>query len=295
MTNILTALLAVGGICSVARADDEGTITNSWTPQNSRFGLFDCLDHRSGYYQDSFPQPLLVDDTSLEEGELELSHWHTAGADRQRTDLLSLEVQKSFGVVTFELEVPYEQTSDLDDSARGIGDIEINARSPVYQFVTAHGGFDTTLGVGMATGIPTQTQIGKYAELEPALFDDLKFGSHFTVQTVLGYETPVGGGHQGGPAEFDYGLAFACGISRADLPIPGVEKFTPLFELDGEYGLNNREAGQNSVLGNIGFRLDFRRVGELAPSLAIGYVFPMTNDARDEVHWGIASNFTVEF
>ena len=74
-------------------ADDE-TITNSWTIENSRFGLFNSLDHRSGYYTDSFPQPLIVEDTSLEETELELNYQHTAAGDQQRSDILSGEFKR---------------------------------------------------------------------------------------------------------------------------------------------------------------------------------------------------------
>jgi hypothetical protein len=290
----VAAIILIGCIHFIARADDETTTTNSWTPQNSRFGLFNCLDHRSGYYQDSFPQPLLVDDTSLEETELELNYSHTA-AGQQRSSIASAGGQKSFGVVTFELEVPYERFSDSDDTVKGIGNIELNVRSPIYQYVSASGWFDTTMGVAMETGIPVNSKVSKYTELEPAVFDDLKLGRHFTVQTVLGYDTLVGGGGDGGSAEFDYGLAFAWTIPRAELPIPGVERISPMFEVNGEYGLNEDEAGENSVLGNIGFRLDFRNIGELQPSLALGYVFPMTSDARAAVHWGIAANFTLEF
>lgn len=288
-------LIAAGSVQFAAIADDENTTTtNSWTVGNSRFGLFDCLDHRSGYYQDCFPQPLLVDDTSLEDGELELNYLHTA-AGQQRSDVISAEAQKSFGVFTFELEIPYEHFSDSDDTAKGIGDIELNARSPIYQYVTANGWFDTTLGVSMEVGIPVNSRVSKYTELEPAVFDDLEFGKHFTIQTVLGYDTLIGGGEDGGSADLDYGLVFAYGISRAELPIPGVKKISPMFEMSGELGLNKDESGQNSVLGDIGFRSDFQRIGELEPSLGLGYVFPMSSAAHNEVHWGIAANFTVEF
>ena len=285
----------MGCVHFAAIADDEITTTNSWTPQNSRFGLFDCLDHRSGYYEDSFPQPLLLDDTSLEpDGELESEYLHTA-ASHKRDDTISAEVQKSFGVVTFELETPYQRSVRSHGTVQGIGDIELNGRCPAYQYVTANGWFDTTAGAGVDVGIPVNSKVSKNTELEPAVFDDLKFGKHFTIQALLGYDKLFGGGDDGGEEEFEYGLDFACTISHAELPIPGVERISPMFEVDGEVGLNKDETGQNDVLGSAGFRLDFRPIGGLEPSLGLGYVFPMSSVAHKDVHWGIAISLTVEF
>jgi hypothetical protein len=282
-------------IRSVANADEDATSTNSWTPQNSRFGLFDGLDHRSGYYEDSFPTPLLVDETDAEpDGELELNYLHT-GADDQRSDIFTGEYEKSIGVVTFELDVPYERFSDADDALQGIGNIELSAHCPVYQYVSANGLFDTTAGVNLDAGIPVNSEVSKNTELEPAVFDDLKLGSHITVQAVLGYDKSFGGGDDGGEEEFEYGLDFAYTIPRTELPIPGVARISPMFEVDGELGLNEDEVGQNSVLGSAGFRLDFRPLGDLEPSIALGYVFPMSSVARKDTHWGIATSFTVEF
>lgn len=293
----VTVFVVAGCIHSKAVADaDDGLTTNSWTAQNARFGLFDGLDHRSIYYTDSFPQPLLVDDTGIEpEPEVELNYFHTAAADQERTDMGSVELQKSFGVVTFELEAPYEHFSDSDDTAQGFGNIELSARVPLYQYVSDNGVFDTTAGVGMEAGIPVNSEVSKNTELEPAAFNDLGIGRHFTVQTVLGYDKLLGGGDDGGSAEFEYGLAFAWTMPHEELPLPGVERFSPLFEVSGELGLNEDEAGQNSVLGSAGFRVDFRAVGGVEPSLGLGYLFPMSSAGRDEVHWGIVANFTMEF
>lgn len=295
IAKITAMLFAIGCAHSTVMADDESTVTNSWTPQNSRFGLFDCLDHRSGYYEDSFPEPLLLDDTGLEpDGEVELNYLHTEAGD-ERSDIVSTEVQKSFGVVTFDLGIPYERFSDSDDAEQGIGNIELNGRCPFYQYVSANGVFDTTAGAGVDIGIPVNSQVSKNTELEPALFDDLKIGNHFSIQVILGYDKLFGGGDDGGSEEFEYGLDFAWAIPRTELPIPGIERISPMFEVDGEVGLNEDESGQNSVLGGAGFRLDFRPMGELEPSLGLSYVFPMSSAAREEVHWGIATSFTVEF
>jgi hypothetical protein len=292
----LSTLLIVFGVQLAATADnDDLSTTNSWTSQNARFGLFDWLDHRSAYYQDCFPQALIVDDTSPEpEGELELSYLHTAAA-AQHSDLISAEIQKSIGLVTLELEVPYERFTDSDGTAKGIGNLEVAARCPVYQYVSANGFFDDTLGGFGGIGIPVYSQVSRNTELEGGVFNDTKLGEHFTIQTVLGYDQLFGGGDDGGSEEFDYGLVFAWGVSHAEMPVPGIEKFTPMFEVDGDLGLNQDEAGQNSVLGSMGFRVDLRPVAGLEPSLAMSYVFPMSSAARDEVHWGMALNVTIEF
>jgi hypothetical protein len=280
---------------TAADNDDSPATTNSWTPQNSRFGLFGWLDHRSGYYQDSFPQALTVDDTSLEPGgELELTYLHTA-AGWQHSDQMSAELQKSIGLVTFELEVPYQRLFEPDGMAKGVGNIELHARCPFYQYVSDQAFFDDTLGVIGGVGIPVYSPVSRNTELEGGLFNDAKLGRHFTLQTILEYDQLFGEGDEGGAEEFDYGVVLGWSVSHEELPIPGIAKLTPLLELDGDLGLNLDEAGQNSLLGSLGFRADFCSVLGLEPSLALSYVFPMSSAARDEVHWGIATNVTIGF
>jgi hypothetical protein len=289
--------LVVVGLRLTAAADEDNNsaATNSWTSQNARFGLFNCLDHRSGYYQDSFPQALIVDDTSLEPGgELELSYLHTA-AGRQHKDVMRAEIQKSIDLVTFELEAPYERFSDADGTPKGIGNIELHARCPFYQYLSGNGFFDNTLGVIGGIGIPVYSQVSRNTELQYGIFNDTKLGDHFTVQTVLEYDRLYGGGDDSRLEGFDYGLVFAWRVSHEEMTVPGIERFAPMFEVAGNLGLNLDQAGQNNVLGSIGFRADFRSICGLEPSLALSYVFPMSSVARDEVRWGLAMNVTIGF
>jgi hypothetical protein len=280
---------------AMADSDDAAmTTTNSFTAANTRYGLFDRLDHRSAYNQEFFPQPLLVDDTGLEDSEVEFSYLHTKAND-QHSDTVTAEVQKSFGLLTFELSAPYEREADSDDSSKGIGNLNLGARYPLYQLVSANGFFDTTLGAAMEIGIPVNTTVSKNAELDPEVFNDLRLGRHFSIQTVLGYDTTFGSGDGGGLQSFEYGFVFGYTFPHAELRLPGVQQFTPLFELTGETGLNKDESGQNSLLGSIGFRVDFKPVGEVQPSLGLGYVFPIDSGAREEVHWGIATSLVFEF
>ncbi len=246
------------------------------------------------YNQEFFPEPLLVDDTGLEDGEVEFGYLHTKVND-QHSDTFTAGVQKSFGLLTVELNIPYEREADSDDSSQGVGNINLEARYPLYQFVSTKGFFDTTLGVAMEAGIPVNTVASKNGELDPEIFNDLKLGKHSSIQTVLGYDTLLGGGHEGGLQSFEYGFVFGYTMQQGELQLPGVRQFTPLFELTGETGLNKGEAGQNSLLGSAGFRLDLKSLGEMHPSIGLGYVFPVDSGARKEVHWGIVASLVLEF
>jgi hypothetical protein len=282
---------------AVAMADDDDArpaSTNSAASMAPHYGFLNWLDPRSAYNQEFFPQPLLVDDTGLEDGEVEFSYLHTKAGD-EHSDTAAAEVQKSFGLLTLSLGVPYESTADSDDSAKGIGNMNLEARYPLYQFVSAGGFFDTTLGVAMEAGIPVNSVVSKNTELESEIFNDLRLGKYFSMQTVLGYDTLFGGGDEGGQQSFEYGFAFGYLIPHRELPLPGVEQLTPLFELTGETGLNQDESGQNSLLGSAGFRLDLKPIGDVQPSIGLGYVFPVDGGGREEVHWGIASSLELEF
>lgn len=272
-----------------AQADDELALTGTNVPA----GLFHGLDARSAYFRDFFPTPLLVDETSLEgDGELELGSQSTR-AGVQRSDTVTAAFQKSFGVLTVELAVPYEWESDSDDSAQGVGNLELGARYPLYQWVSAAGGVDTTMGVAMNAEVPVNSAVSENTELDPEVFNDLRIGDHFSLQSVFGYSTLLGGGS--GLQTFEYGFDFGWPIPHRELPLPGVRQFTPMFELSGETELNQGEAGQNNVLGSLGFRLALKPWGGLDPDLGIGYLFPLDAAAREEVHWGIATSLTLEF
>jgi hypothetical protein len=268
--------------------------TNSPASLEPHYGFLNWIDPRSAYNQEFFPQPLLVDNTGLEDGEVELNYLHTRDND-QHSDTVTAEVEKSVGLLTLEVDVPYEREADSDDSSQGIGNIDLEARYPLYQFVSANRFFDNTFGAAMEVGIPVNSPVSKNTELEPEIFNDLKLGNHFTLQTLLGYDALFGGGDEGGQQSFEYGFAFGYALPHRDLPLPGVQQLTPLFELSGETGLNQGESGQNSLLGSAGFRLDLKPIGELQPTLGLSYVFPMDSVAREEVHWGIAVSLELEF
>ena len=248
---ILGVLLTITFACAAAGADADdqppSVQTSSTNSVGGRYGLFDGLDHRSLYTQEVFPEPFLVDDMGFEESELELNWLHTKGTGQQ-SDIGSVEIQKGVGLLTLEAEAPYVSNVSPGPSTHGIGNIQLGARYPLYQFVSANRMVDATFGVAMEGGIPTDSTVSRNAEADPQVFNCLKLGDYFTVQSVLGYSTLLGGGDDGGLQTFEYGFSFAWTIPHRQLPAPGVHEFIPMFEINGERGLNLDEAGQDSVL-----------------------------------------------
>lgn len=259
---------------------------------DTRYGLFNWLDHRSDYGQGVFPEPFLVDDSDLEPGEARLDWLHTE-ANGSKSDFAKAEVEKGFGLMTLELEVPYERDTSSGQTAQGFGNISLGARYPLYQFVSGMGAVDTTLGAAMEVGIPVNSEVSKNTELVPKVFNDLKVGD-FTLQSILGYSTLFGPG-DGGLQTFEYGFVFGYTIPHSKLPLPDVQEFIPVFELIGETELNKTDPGHNSLLGNAGVRLNLNAIGRVQPRPAIGFVFPLDSGAREYTHWGVIASLVFQF
>jgi len=291
MTKWILSSLVLGCLWAAAPTLLGSDVT---TNASSRYGLFDGLDHRSFYQQGDYPEPFLVDDSGLEINEARLD-WLRSGLGSAHQNNMKAEVERGFGVATAELEVPYEYDSSADGVTRGFENIDLGLRSPFYQFVSANGRFDSTTGAAIEVGIPTGSPVGQNAELVPKLFDDVRVGENLTVQSLVGYSTLFGPGDDGGSQTLEYGLVFGYSILHETLPIPGVERFIPMFELSGETGLNNGHAGDTSILGNACFRLNLNPIGTVQPRLGLGYVFPLDRDARQELHWGIFTSLVFEY
>jgi hypothetical protein len=291
---LMSAVTFVNCAAAADPDDHPATTTNSAPGSDPHYGLFDWLDHRSSYTQEVFPEPFLVDDMALEDNELEFTWLHTKGGGQQ-SDTGTVEFQKGIGLLTLELSAPYERNVALDQTTQGVGNLELGARYPLYQFVSADRFVDATFGAAVEIGVPVQLRIDRYTELEPRLFNCLELGRHFTVQSVLGYSTLLGSGDDDGLRSFEYGFSFAYSIPHRDLALPGVQQFIPMFELIGETDLNKEESGQNSLEGDIGFRLKLNAMGEVNPGLGFAYVFPVDNGAREELHWGFLVSMIFEF
>jgi hypothetical protein len=262
--------------------------------ESTRYGLFNLLDHRSAYGQGVFPEPFLVDDSDLETGEGRLDWLHTS-AKNQRSDLLTAEVEKGFGLLTLELEVPFERDISDGQVSEGIGNIDIGARYPVFQYVSGNGLIDSTFGVGVEVGVPVHSSVSKNTELVPKIFNDLKLGNHLTLQSIVGYSTLFGSGDDGGLQTFEYGFVLGYTIQHPELPLPGVLQLIPMFELSGETDLNKEDRGRTSTLGDVGFRANLKTLGSVQPRLGVAFVFPIDRGAREDVHWGVVTSLVFEY
>jgi hypothetical protein len=287
------ALVHVTALADEESAPPTAAAGSAVTP-GGRYGLFNGLDHRSWYSQGNFPEPFLVDDSGLEINEARFDWLHTR-ANNQQSDIASVEVEKGFGLLTVELKVPYERDASAGQVSEGIGNIEVGARHPFYQFVSANGFFDTTVGAAMEVGIPVNSAVSQNTELVPKIFNDLRVGENFTVQSLFGYSTLLGGGADGGLQTFEYGFVFGYSIDHRRLPLPGVQQLIPMFEVRGETQMNHDDPGRNSLLGNAAFRVNLNSIGRVQPRLGLGFVFPLNSNARADVHWGIFTSLVFEY
>jgi hypothetical protein len=285
----LTAASARAGSTSL---EQTPPVFNS--SENTRYGLFGLLDHRSSYGQGVFPEPFLVDDSDLEVDEARLD-WLHSGVANSHTDLITAEVEKGFGLLTLEVEVPYERTAVGGNVVEGMDNIDLGARYPIAQYVSSNGFIDTTFGVAFEAGVPTNSTISKNAEWVPKVFNDLKVGDHFTLQSIFGYSTLSGGGEDGGLQNFEYGFVLGYTIPHDELPIPGLQQLIPVVEIDGTTQLNHAAHGENSVLADIALRANMKTIAGIQPRPGLALVFPLTQPARAELHWGVYISLVFEY
>ena len=266
--------------------------------------MFGTLNPRSKYYSDWFPEPFRVEDTTID-NELRFDWEHDEGHG-STGDFLTAEVQKSVGILTFEIQAPYIMTTgggvnddDPGDASRshrtqGFGTIELGARVPLFQYVSKSGFLDNSIGFNLEVGVPTNTAVGKNAEITPGVFDDLAIGDHFSVQSLFSISHTYGT-VSAGRDSFQYGLAFAYAIEDEDFSIPHVERLIPSVELVGNTVLDGKLGGSNALTGTAGGRAEFKPIGKLQPTFGVGYIFPIDRGGREQLRWGIISSLVLEF
>jgi hypothetical protein len=269
-------------------------VTLSDASASTRYGMFGWLDHRSAYGQGVFPEPFLVDDSDLETNEARLDWQHLSRNDTH-SDLVTAEVEKGFGLLTLEVEIPFERDVENGTITQGVANIDVGARYPLYQYVSADGFVDTTFGVGIEVGIPTQSSVSMNAEFVPKIFNDLKLGDHITLQSILGYSTLSGPGDDGGLQSFEYGFVLGYTIPHDELPIPGLQQLIPMAELSGSTALNHAEHGESELLADIGFRANLKTIGRIQPRLGVAFVLPLNGTTRQETHWGVVTSLVFEY
>jgi hypothetical protein len=291
----LSAIGALLGLCiAAARAGDAPNFSPgvSSPVADTRYG-FGLLDHRSGYGQGVFPEPFLNNDSDLELNEFRLD-WFRTGVHSQRSDELTIEFEKGFGPVTLEAGFHYDWEREDGKTEDGVGNVDLGARVPFFQYVSANKIFDTTFGVGIEVGIPTNTPFSRSTEVVPKVFNDTRLGSHLTVQTIVGFSA-LYGGDDDGIHTLEYGVTVGYTIPRKDFPIPGVQQLVPVFEVAGEKQLNKEDSGRNSLTGLAGLRTNLTAIGPVQPRLGWGFVFPLNQTAREALHWGIFTSLVFEY
>jgi hypothetical protein len=292
---LLAALLLTAAAAGAATLDAS-------SPPDTHYGPFGLLDHRSRYGLFWFPEPLTVEETDVD-NEVRLDWVHQEGKD-VITDEAAVELEKAFGVTTFELEIPYESESEsttdpvtgerAHEHTRGAGSIEISVRRPIHQFVSGNGFFDNTVGAAVEIALPTNSPVSKDTEGVVKVFDALRMGEHFSLQAIGGYSVLIGP-EDGGSRTFEYGISAGYCLAYQDLALPHIEQFIPLLELTGESPLNGEEAGENELSGTLGVRANLDAIGTLQPRLGIGYIFPIDKGARDEFKWGLVTSLVFEY
>jgi hypothetical protein len=118
----------------------------------------------------------------------------------------------------------------------------------------------------------------------------LRIGDHVSVEAWSGSQFTIAP-HQ--TNQFIYGASLGYQISHNQLSLPLTEKIIPLLELDGQTPFSGN--GQDSLFGVAGIDINFKSVKELQPTVEIGYEFPLDQGARDQLHWGIVTEFLLEF
>ena len=259
---------------------------------DTRYGLFNGLDHRSQYGMGIFPEPFLVDDSDLEVNEVRFDWFYARQPAGARNNGFKAEFEKGFGLLTVELEIPFTIASAPGEKTiNGFENIDLGARYPFYQFVSRGGLVDSTFGVAIEVGVPVQTAFSKNTELVPKIFNDTKIGN-FTLQTLVGYSMlRGGGGEEAGIDTFEYAFVAGYAIQR---PFAGVEQLIPVAELSGETQLNKADSGHNSITGDIGFRLNLSAIGSWQPRLGIVYTFPIQG-AHSDLHSGLYTSLVFDF
>lgn len=291
--------IVLGTGTSIAAAEDTIPSSPSGT---SRYGPFALFDSRSTYGQFWFVEPLRAPEMDVDR-ELRLDYFHGENHGVQ-SDTLNAEVEYNINLLTVELEVPYEwETANSFDATRGrtvrersqgVGSIEMAARHPFFQYVSDDHFFDYTAVGAFEVAIPSNSPISKDAEFVPQIFQLLRVGDHLSVETGTGVSF-LAGPREGGTNTFEYNLVLGYNIEHKELPLPGILRTIPIFELNGERVLSGPVNGANQLFGTAGFRVNLQAMGPAQPRLGFGYVFPIDQGARDEFRWGIVTSLVFEF
>jgi hypothetical protein len=278
------------------------TLRGASADSSTRYGWLNLLDSRSSYGQFWFVEPLRAPEMDVDR-EVRMDYFHAEGPGGQ-SDEVKPEIEYNFGLLTLEAETSYQWNHELSadpltgrlshQTTRGFGGIELAARHPVFQYVSPDNFFDYTVAAAFEVAVPSGSRLGRDTELVPQLYQLARIGQHLSVEASVGYSLLIGP-VEGGSNTLEYNLVLGCNLEHDELPVPGVLRTIPIFELNGDTGLSREAAGHNALSGTAGFRLNFSAIGPLQPRIGIGYVFPIDRGARDDLTWGIVTSVVFEF
>jgi hypothetical protein len=269
---------------------------------STRYGPFGLLDHRSIYGQYWFVEPLRGPEMDVDR-EVRVDYFHSESHGSQ-LDSVKGEIEYNFNLLTVEVELPWERDSNamfnrsvgrtIRHASANVGNLELAARHPLFQFVSADNFFDYTVAGAFELGIPTNSPISKDTEFVPKLFQLARLGDHLSVEASAGLSM-FAGPQLGGEDTLEYNLVLGYNVEHEELPLPHVLRTIPIFELNGDSSLHGPDSGTNRLSGTAGFRLNFDSIGPAQPRIGIGYVFPIDKGARDRSRWGIVTSLVFEY
>ena len=244
---IAMIVLLCSPIVLFADADDAVPTTN----ELANFGPFESAQSPQQVLSGLVSREAFrVEDTTIN-NEVRFDWQHDEGRGSTHS-LITAEIQKSVGIVTFEIQVPYIINTGLqmdagdnpsgNDHVEGIGNIQLAARVPVYQYVSKSGFFDNSIGINFEVGVPSNSRLAKTTELAPGIFDDLAIGERFNIQALFTFDSLLGS-KSARSTSFEYGLAFGYIIEDEDFALPRIERLIPILELIGETALDGPARG----------------------------------------------------
>src|SRR5690349_20063396 len=197
--------------------------------ESHRYGAFGLLDHRSTYGTYWFPEPIRGPEMDVDR-EFRIDYFHGENQHSQESEV-NAELEWNFGLLTIEVEIPYERESESEvdpisgnishETADGIGNIELAARFPVFEYVDPAHHWDYTLAAGLELAIPSGAKISKDTEIVPTIFNLIRVGQHVSIQASAGYSMLIGP-EEGGTNTLETNLVLGYNLDHNELPLPRV-------------------------------------------------------------------------
>jgi hypothetical protein len=282
--------------------DKQQPASSPSSNQASNRYFFGLLDHQSSYGKDFFPDPFLGPEFDSEQQvELDYLHGEKRGVRNDEIDagiqwnvIGQLTVAGEFGWDSeHQAGIPGGTSGDDAEKEGGSGfeNVDLAVYHPVFQNVSQDGLFDYTAAARLDIGVPTRTPVsGDDVQLTPYLGQLLRVGDHVSVEAWTGAQFTIA------PRQVNqliYGGLLGYELSHDQLPVPLTERVTPNLEFDGQTPFSG--GGQDALFGVGGVDINFKSIGEVQPTLQVGYEFPVDQGARDQLHWGIVAEFLLEF